>query len=137
MNATSGQNFRNGTIAVTSEPTPAVTPNVSVWLVDDNDQFRSLVAEMLSRRVGIQCARQFSSPDALLSALASKLGPDVILLDIQMGDHNGLDAVRPIKSLARTTRVLMYTTCYDQKWRERALGEIGRASCRERVCVPV
>jgi len=99
------------------------TSDVSVWLVDDNDRFRTLVAELLGRWAGIQCARQFSSPDALLSTLASKPGPDVILLDVQMGDRNGLDAVRPIKSLARSTRVLMYTTCYDQEWREQALSE--------------
>ncbi len=110
-------------IAATTGPSQPSTPNVSVWLVDDNDRFRTLVAEMLGRRDGIQCARQFSSPDALLSALASKPGPDVILLDVQMGERNGLDAVRPIKSLARSTRVLMYTTCYDQEWRERALDD--------------
>jgi len=74
-------------------------PNVRVWLVDDNDQLRTLIAEVLGRQGGIECARQFSSPDALLSELASKSGPDVILLDVQMGDRNGLDAVRPIKSL--------------------------------------
>ena len=111
------------TIAVTAGKVQSSTPSVSVWLVDDNDRFRTLVAEMLGRRDGIQCARQFSSPDALLSTLASKPGPDVILLDVQMGERNGLDAVRPIKSLARSTRVLMYTTCYDQEWRERALSD--------------
>ena len=36
MNATSEPNSPKGTIAVPSEPTQAVTPNVSVWLVDDN-----------------------------------------------------------------------------------------------------
>ena len=125
MNETSGPAtpVPSKTIAATAEPIQSSAPNVSVWLVDDNDRFRTLVAEMLGRRDGIQCARQFSSPDALLSALASKPGPDVILLDVQMGDRNGLDAVRPIKSLARSTRVLMYTTCYDQEWRERALGD--------------
>ncbi len=111
------------TIAMTAGRIQPSTPSVSVWLVDDNDRFRTLVAEMLGRRDGIQCARQFCSPDALLSALASKPGPDVILLDVQMGERNGLDAVRPIKSLARSTRVLMYTTCYDQEWRERALSD--------------
>lgn len=125
MNETSGQTAPapSETIPATSEPTESFTPNVSVWLVDDNDQFRTLVAELLGRRAGILCARQFSGTDALLSALASKPGPDVILLDVQMGDRNGLDAVRPIKSLARSTRVLMYTTCYDQEWREQALSD--------------
>jgi DNA-binding NarL/FixJ family response regulator len=82
-----------------------------------------MVADILTRYGGIDCARHFSSPDALLSELASKPGPDVILLDVQMGDRNGLDAVRPIKSLTRSTRVLMFTTCFNPEWRERALGD--------------
>lgn len=97
--------------------------NVRVWLVDDNASFRQLVAEALGSWAGIECSRHFSSPDALLSELASKPGPDVILLDVQMGDRNGLDAVRPIKSLTRSTRVLMFTTCFDPEWRERALND--------------
>jgi DNA-binding NarL/FixJ family response regulator len=96
---------------------------VRVWLVDDNAKFRTLVAETLGRGHGIECARQFAGPDALLSELASKPGPDVILLDVEMGDQNGLDAVRPIKSLTRSTRVLMFTTFYDPESRERALND--------------
>jgi DNA-binding NarL/FixJ family response regulator len=96
---------------------------VRVWLVDDNDQFRTLVADTLGRGHGIECARQFASPDALLSALASRAGPDVILLDVQLGDQNGLDVVRPIKSLTRSTRVVMFTTCYDPESRERAFND--------------
>jgi DNA-binding NarL/FixJ family response regulator len=101
----------------------AFAPTVRVWLVDDNEEIRRLIAELLSHQDGIECVRHFSSPDALLSALASQPGPDVILLDVQMGDRNGLDAVRPIKSLTRATRVLMFTTCYNKAWRERALDE--------------
>jgi DNA-binding NarL/FixJ family response regulator len=112
-----------GTITVSSEPAQSFTPNVRVWLVDDNDNLRTLVAELLGHQGGIECARHFSSPDALLSELASKPGPDVILLDVQMGDRNGLDAVRPIKSLTRSTRVLMFTTCFNSEWRERALSD--------------
>lgn len=101
----------------------ATAPRVRVWLVDDNDQLREMMADLLTRYGGIECARHFSSPDALLSELASKPGPDVILMDVQMGDRNGLDAVRPIKSLTRSTRVLMFTTCFNPEWRERALGD--------------
>jgi DNA-binding NarL/FixJ family response regulator len=97
--------------------------NVRVWLVDDNEQLRTMIAELLGKFGGIECVRHFSSPDALLSTLASKPGPDVILLDVQMGDRNGLDAVRPIKSLTRSTRVLMFTTANNREWRERAFGE--------------
>ena len=113
----------SGTMTGTSGSTQASAPNVRVWLVDDNDQLRTMVADLLTQFGGIECARHFSSPDALLSELASKPGPDVILLDVQMGDRNGLDAVRPIKSLTRSTRVLMFTTCFNPEWRERALGD--------------
>ena len=113
------------TIPVASMPAQSSEPAVRVWLVDDNDGLRTMVAELLTHlgEGGIECARHFSSPDALLSALASKPGPDVILLDVQMGEHNGLDAVRPIKSLTRSTRVLMFTTSNNHAWRERALCE--------------
>jgi CheY-like chemotaxis protein len=97
-----------------------VTPPLRLWLVDDNDRLRNTVAELLSRVRGIECARSFSSATAALSALASKVGPDVILLDIQMGNENGLDAVRPIKSLSRNTRVFMFTTLADEYARVRA-----------------
>ncbi len=96
---------------------------LEVWLVDDDNQFRGLVADILNHESGLECSRHFPGPDAALSALASKPGPDVILLDIQMRDRNGLDAIKPIKSLARTTRVIMFTTFYDSERHHRALRE--------------
>jgi DNA-binding NarL/FixJ family response regulator len=111
------------TTTAASASTQGPKPSVRVWLVDDNDGVRTLVADMLSQFGDIECARHFSSPDELLSTLASKPGPDVILLDVQMGERNGLDAVRPIKSLTRSTRVLMFTTSNNRAWRERALDE--------------
>lgn len=111
------------TLAQTEEGYANSNTAVTVWLVDDNDRLRNLVADMLNGVSGIQCVRHFASPTALLSTLASKTGPDVILLDVQMGNENGLDAVRPIKSLARSTRVLMFTTCFDPESRERALND--------------
>jgi DNA-binding NarL/FixJ family response regulator len=94
---------------------------VHVWLVDDQASLRALIAVTLERLGGIVCTRQFHSPNALLSALASRVGPDVILLDVQMGEANGIDAIPAIKSLSRSTRVLMLTTCYDMEWHRRAL----------------
>jgi DNA-binding NarL/FixJ family response regulator len=113
----------SGKIPVTMDAPEAFSPNVSVWLVDDNDGFRSSLADILGRQRGIQCARDFSSPDAVLSALASHVGPDVILLDVQMRDRNGLDAIGPIKALSRDTQVLMLTSCYDPDGYHRAIAE--------------
>lgn len=125
MNGTSecGAPASNGNIPVTAQTVDALCPHLNVWLVDDNDSFRTTLAEVLSRQRGIRCARDFSSPDAVLSALASNVGPDVILLDVQMRDRNGLDAIGPIKALARETQVLMLTSSYDPEGYQRALDE--------------
>ena len=99
----------------------AVKSTVQVWLVDDNSTLRGLIAETLEREGSIQCSRQFDSPNGLLSTLASRTGPDVILLDVQMGELNGLDALPAIKSLARDTRVFMLTTFFNPAWHKRAM----------------
>lgn len=94
---------------------------INLWLVDDNRRLRATLAELFAQCDGIRCTATFHSPNALLSALASKVGPDVILLDMHMGDANGLDVIRPIKSLSRSTQVLMLTTFFDSEAENRAL----------------
>lgn len=106
--------------AATSLPDNPPTP-INIWLVDDNRQLRSTLMEILDQCEGLRCKASFHSPNAVLSALASKAGPDVILLDIQMGDTCGLDAIRPIKTLSRATQVLMFTTFFDGAAKKRAL----------------
>ena len=105
--------------AAATEPTKPIR----LWLVDDNDWLRNKFAELLGVNEGIECTRSFGSATAALSALASKAGPDVLLLDIQMGQECGLDAVRPIRSLSHSTRVLMLTTFYDSDAKARALND--------------
>lgn len=92
-----------------------------VWLVDDNLAFRSVLAELLADVSGFDCSREFSSTAAVLAALAREAPPEVILLDNQMPGGDGVDAVRPIKLLASSTRVLMLTTCFDSLLRHRVL----------------
>jgi len=99
---------------------PAAGSPINLWLVDDNRRLRTTLAELFDRCDGIRCTATFHSPNAVLSALASKVGPDVILLDMHMGDANGLDVIRPIKSLSRSTQVLMLTTFFDSEAENRA-----------------
>jgi len=112
---------------------PLVTPaclssdreakSTRIWMVDDNATFRSLLGNLLKDEADFACERQFSSPPAVLEALSRETAPDIILLDIEMGEHNGLDAIRPIKALAPETHVLMLTTFSGPGSRERAFRE--------------
>src|SRR5882724_5169442 len=94
--------------------------SMRIWMVDDNASFRRLLADLLDAEIGLECERQFSSPPMVLEALSRETPPDIILLDIEMGEHNGLDAIRPIKALAPETHVLMLTTFSGPGSRERA-----------------
>jgi DNA-binding NarL/FixJ family response regulator len=96
---------------------------IRIWMVDDNSTFRSLLANLLNEEGGLHIEQQFPSPTAVLKALAFEEPPDVILLDIEMGEENGLDAVGPIKALAKNTHVLMLTTFAGPLARERAFRE--------------
>ncbi|MGC3957565.1 MAG: response regulator transcription factor [Verrucomicrobiota bacterium] len=106
-----------GGVGVIANP---ATP-INLWVVDDNRRIRDTMVELFGRCQGIHCTASFHSPNAVLSALASKVGPDVILLDMNLGEHNGIDAIRPIKSLSPATQVLMFTTFFDAECRTRAL----------------
>ena len=118
----SGGSLPTANPARTSHASGRASP-LRIWLVDDDNEFRKTLAEVLARQHGIQCARDFSSPDALLSVLASKTGPEVILLDIEMRGRSGLDAIGPIKALSRETQVVMLTSFYDDRGHTRALAE--------------
>ncbi|MBC8097455.1 MAG: response regulator transcription factor [Akkermansiaceae bacterium] len=94
---------------------------VNVWLVDDSENFRVLLAALLEDEGGIKCVRQFSSAEEVLAILAKEPGPAVILLDNRMPGMGGLAAIRPITELAPATHVLMLTTFGDTEVKARAL----------------
>lgn len=99
------------------------TSPVRIWLVDDNAGFRVLLWDLLNGEEGFECPRHFASPPALLKALEHEAAPDIILLDIEMGAYNGLDAIRPIKAAAPGTHVLILTTFAQAESRARAFRE--------------
>ena len=88
-------------------------PVTTLWLVDDNADYRQMLAEVFSRDSNIHCARQFESAEAVLQALETEVAPDVILSDVRMGGMSGADSVAPIKRLAPRTNVVLLTTMYD------------------------
>lgn len=94
-----------------------------LWLVDDNDEFRGLLAELLECESDFSCARQFGSGNVALAALLHEPAPDVILLDVNLGKECGLDLIRPFKTLAGSARVIMLTTFFDSTTKAWAMGE--------------
>ena len=98
---------------VNNEDAMTSAETVRVWLVDDDDELRQLLGEALNQQNGVSCMGQFSSAEAALDALTSKTAPEVILLDINIGNQNGLKAIQPLRAAAPGTQILMLTTFYD------------------------
>ena len=97
------------------KPDDAATQSpVSIWLIEDNHTFRNTVARVLSSVRGMECSQRFSNAEDALDALKGGAVPDVILLDVELPGQNGIEALKTIKSVAPSTRVVMLTAFDDQ-----------------------
>jgi DNA-binding NarL/FixJ family response regulator len=80
-----------------------------VWVVDDNAALCEIFAHLLTKQPGIRCTRRFPSAEAVLATLKEERPPDMIILDVHLSGQSGLSAIRPIKKLAPSVKVLMLT----------------------------
>jgi len=80
-----------------------------VLIVDDEDLMRAGLIELLTVDPDIEVVGQASSGrDAI--AQASRLAPDVVLMDVRMADIDGIAATRELARAVPTARVLILTT---------------------------
>src|SRR5262249_5263736 len=82
---------------------------ITVWLVEDNETFRNTVNRALARVPTIDCARRFPNAEEAINELENGGVANVILLDIELPGINGVEAVKRIKSLSPSTRIIMFT----------------------------
>jgi two-component system cell cycle response regulator DivK len=73
-----------------------------VLIVDDNEQNRRLTREVL-RAAGLRAIEAESGCAGV--ALAAERTPDVILLDLQLPDMDGMDVARKLRQEARTAQI--------------------------------
>jgi DNA-binding NtrC family response regulator len=81
-------------------------PTVSVLLVDDDATFRRVLAGELER-LGFAVSSAGSGAEALEAAAERQ--PDVVLLDLQLPDMNGLEVLEAIRERSAGTEVIMLT----------------------------
>ncbi len=84
-------------------------PPINVWLVEDNETFRNTVARALTRVPGLKCSHRYPNAEEALDSLEQGIVPDVILLDVELPGINGVEAVKRIKALCPSTRIIMLT----------------------------
>ena len=87
----------------------------SVWLVEDNSQFRRQLKDMLNQSVEFECRADFHSCEPLLDLLGDSSPPDLILMDIGLPGMNGIEGIGRIKAIAPTTEVVVLTVFDDNE----------------------
>ena len=80
-------------------------------LADDHPMIRAAI-EVLLRGSGFELVGMAGTGEATLEAV-ERLRPDILLLDLQMPDGNGLDVLRRLKAAKSPVRIVMLTAGID------------------------
>jgi len=93
----------------------AAYPVIQVWLVEDHEDCRRMVARAINRTSALRCAHTFSTCEQALAALDREPAPNVILLDVGLPGMNGIQGISEIKKRAPSVQVLMLTVYDDHQ----------------------
>ena len=85
------------------------TPSIRTLLVDDHPVVRYGVKHILDAEDGIEVVGELDGMRGIEDAL-SRLKPDVILLDLELGEIDGVEALRQVHEIAPDLKVIVYTS---------------------------
>lgn len=85
---------------------------LSVWLVEDDQDFREMFAFVLDRTSGLRCDRAFGALnelEALLNGSEMWADPDAVLMDIRLPGRTGIEGVAYLQHRLPRVPVVMLT----------------------------
>jgi DNA-binding NarL/FixJ family response regulator len=96
------------------------TRPIRILSADDHPLLRSGIAALIATQADMQVVGEASTGKEAVQ-LHRELNPDVTLMDLQMPDMNGLDAIIAIRSEAPSARIIVLTTYSGDVLAQRAL----------------
>lgn len=97
-----------------------------IILVDDDDELRLLIADLLDEALGFECVAHYDNPKKAIKGILD-VEPDIVLMDINMPNMNGIECVRLLKPHLANTDFVMLTVFDESEFIFEALaaGAIG------------
>lgn len=83
---------------------------ITLWIVEDDTNYRRSLEFMLSQEPKITCARVFSSCAGFLKALRSEERPDLVLMDLGLPKMSGIEGIQKLLEEEPDVAVLVLTT---------------------------
>jgi DNA-binding NarL/FixJ family response regulator len=87
---------------------------VRVAIVEDDAATRKLLVESLKAEHGYDVVAEFSNAQTAISALP-QIAPDLVLVDLGLPDHSGINVIRNITAKILQCDVLVLTTFGDER----------------------
>ncbi|MCF0075072.1 response regulator transcription factor [Dyadobacter sp. CY261] len=88
---------------------------ITVGIVEDNADLAAILAEKLSLSDDLDVMLQARNGKDLLEKLSTEALPDVLLMDIEMDEMDGVKATREVKRMYPGIRIIMQTVFDDDQ----------------------
>ena len=85
---------------------------IRISIIEDDGPTREILTEIIASSPDLELVSQYERCDAAITTLPGE-GPDVVLVDINLPEINGVEAVRQLKPVMPKTQFLMLTVYED------------------------
>ncbi len=102
-------------------PVPAALPNaISVLVVDDNGRYRGQLQRMIGK--AYPRATLYEAEDIQTAVhLAKHVVPQLALIDVVLGDEDGISCARRVKAVSPHSRIILISAYPDREFHQRGL----------------
>jgi two-component system, NarL family, nitrate/nitrite response regulator NarL len=102
---------------------------IRILMIDDHAVLRTGLRLIIERHIGMVVVGEAENRRESLAAIATAI-PDIILLDLDLGDENGLDLLPDLIAAVPDARIILLTGLRDPEVQRRAilLGAMGLVS---------
>jgi DNA-binding NarL/FixJ family response regulator len=83
--------------------------DISVWIIEDNEDFRSSLSSLVDSLPGFSCEHTFESCEDAIEKLEQIPPPEIILSDIELPGVSGIEGISLIKEISSKPHIIMLT----------------------------